>query len=276
MQSLTKHRSSCALHRPTDGRSIPHARLLPILAMFFVAEVMNATPHVLQNTLTGGVLHWGFTTTGRLYIAEIFGCIFTILWGAGSWGKIPRFATLWSRGSQFFTLNSKLFTFKYTRLLIVGFAALLMYQVLLYFYVSPTLNIERLYLPTFLRTFGYGIFFSTMTIYLKDLIEFPTFFMALTVSGFIRNGVAESLCSGLYSYGLRRQIADALSRGIHGDYSHVLKVAVKEMFGLMCIIGTLTLLFMLLYDVQPVRSTMRRMMPLCKSGKMIRRESEFS
>ena len=163
--------------------------------------------------------------------------------------------------------------FKYTRLLTVGFAALLMYQVLLYFYVSPTLNIERLYLPTFLRTFGYGIFFSTMTIYLKDLIEFPTFFMALTVSGFIRNGVGESVCSGLYSYGLRRQIADALSRGVHGDYSQVLMVAVKEMFGLMCIIGTLTLLFMLLYDVQPVRSTMRRMMPLRKIGQMIRRES---
>ena len=114
-----------------------------------------------------------------------------------------------------------------------------------------------------------------MTIYLKDLIEFPTFFMALTVSGFIRNGVAESVCSGLYSYGLRRQVADALNRGVHAEYSQVLMVAVKEMFGLMCIIGTLTLLLlMLLYDVQPVRSTMRRMMPLRKIGQMIRRFSE--
>ena len=38
-------------------------RLYPILGMFLVAEVMNATPQVLQNTLTGGVLGWGFTTT---------------------------------------------------------------------------------------------------------------------------------------------------------------------------------------------------------------------
>jgi len=146
-----------------------------------------------------------------------------------------------------------------------------MYQVLMYFYVSPTLNVERLWLPTFLRTFGYGIFFSTMTIYLKDLIEFPTFFMALTVSGFIRNGVAESVCTGLYSYGLRHQIANALSRGIHYDYAQVLMVAVKEMFGLMCLIGTFTLLFMFLYDVQPVRSTMKRMMPLRVIGQQIRR-----
>ena len=247
-------------HPYIDPKVWPHARLVPILAMFFVAEVMNATPHALQNTLTGGVLHWGFTTTSPLYLAELcgyaLGCIFTILWGSGCpyWGRLPRLG------------------FKYTRLLSVGFAALLLYQVLMYFYVSPTLNIERLYMPTFLRTFGYAIFFSTMTIYLKDLIEFPTFFMALTVSGFIRNGVAESLCSGLYSYGLRRQIADALNRGIHANYSQVLMVAVKEMFGVMCLIGTFTLLLMLLYDVQPVRSTMRRMMPLRKIGRLIRKE----
>ena len=249
-------------HPYIDPSVWPHARLIPILGMFFVAEVMNATPHALQNTLTGGVLHWGFTTIGQFYIFEIlgyaFGCIFTILWGKGcpNWGHLPRLG------------------FKYTRLLTVGFVALLMYQVLMYFYVSPTLNVERLWLPTFLRTFGYGIFFSTMTIYLKDLIEFPTFFMALTVSGFIRNGVAESVCTGLYSYGLRHQIADALSRGIHSDYAQVLMVAVKEMFGLMCLIGTFTLLLMLLYDVQPVRSTMKRMMPLKTIGQQIRRRME--
>ena len=248
-------------HPYIDPKVWPHARLIPILAMFFVAEVMNATPHALQGTLTGGVLHWGFTTTQQFYLFEMLGyaagCVFTILWGreTPNWGRLPRLG------------------FKYTRLLSVGFAALLMYQVLMYFYVSPTLNVERLWLPTFLRTFGYAIFFSTMTIYLKDLIEFPTFFMALTVSGFIRNGVGESVCSGLYSYGMRRQIADALSRGIHSDYTQVLMVAVKEMFGLMCLIGTFTLLAMLLYDVQPVRSTMKRMRPLRKLLKeIVRRE----
>ena len=72
------------------------------------------------------------------------------------------------------------------------------------------------------------------------------------------------------------QLAQLVKIYVHlliADYSQVLMVAVKEMFGLMCIIGTLTLLFMLLYDVQPVRSTMRRMMPLRKIGQMIRRES---
>ena len=60
-------------------------RLYPILGMFLVAEVMNATPQVLQNTLTGGVLGWGFTTTSQFSLLEILGyvsgCAFTILWG---------------------------------------------------------------------------------------------------------------------------------------------------------------------------------------------------
>ena len=246
-------------HPYIDPKVWPHARLVPILLLFFVAEVMNATPHALQNTLTGGVLHWGFTTTQQFYVAELLGyaagAAFTVLWGAGcpNWGPLPRMG------------------FKYTRLLTVGFAALLLYQVMMYFNVSATLNVERLYVPTFLRTFGYAIFFATMTLYLKDLIEFPTFFMALTVSGFIRNGVGESFCSGLYSYGMRRQIADALNRGIHSDYAQVLMVAVKEMYGIMCLVGVFVLLVMMLYDVQPVRSTMKRMMPLKKLGRIVRR-----
>ena len=233
------------------------SRLYPILGMFFVAELMNATPNALQNTLTEGILHWGFTTTQQFYAVEILGyacgSAFTVLWGKGCpyWGFIPRFG------------------FKYTRLLTVGFACLLMYVILMYFYVSPVVNVERLYLPTFLRTFGYAIFFATMTLYLKDLIEFPTFFHALTVSGFIRNGVAESLCSGMYSYGLRHQVADTLNRGLHSDYQDILMVAVKEMYGMMCIVGILVLLLMLLYDVQPVRSTMGKMPKMKNLGMVI-------
>ena len=68
------------------------------------------------------------------------------------------------------------------------------------------------------------------------------------------------------------QIADALNRGIHTDYVQILMVAVKEMFGIMCLIGTFTLFLMLLYDVQPVRSTMRRMLPLKKLGRLITRQ----
>ena len=38
---------------PLRNYSVPRSVL-----MLIVAEMMNATPHVLQNVLTGGVLHW--------------------------------------------------------------------------------------------------------------------------------------------------------------------------------------------------------------------------
>ena len=212
-----------------------HKRLIPILGMFFVAELMNAVPHVMQNTLTGGILYWGYTTTQQFYVFELAG--YTL--GAA-------FTILWHRPLHL----------RYTHLLIVGMVCLLTYQVLMYFHVSPHLNMERLWLPTFLRTFGYAIFFSTMTLLLKDLIEFPTFFMALTVSGFIRNGVAESVCAGLYSHSLRRQIADTLSRGLPSDFHAVLQVAVKEVWGMVCIVGVAIFLAMLLY-VLAERQTLR-------------------
>ncbi len=100
----------------------------------------------------------------------------------------------------------------------------------------------------------------------------PTFFHALTVSGFIRNGVAESMCSGVYGYGLRHQIADTLNRGVHTDYQSVVMVAVKEMYGMMCLIGIAVLLLMLLYNVQPVRSTMQRMPKLKNLGNIMMRQ----
>ena len=203
-----------------------HKQLIPILGIFFVAEVMNATPHVMQNTLTGGILHWGYTTTQQFYAFELAG--YTL--GAA-------FTILWHRPLRL----------RYTHLLIVGMACLLAYQVLMYLHVSPQLNVERMWLPTFLRTFGYAIFFSTMTLLLKELIEFPTFFMALPLSGFIRNGVAESLCSGLYGYNLRHRIADTLSRGLHTDFQSVLQVAVKESWGMVCLAGVALLVAMLLY-----------------------------
>lgn len=215
-----------------------HSRLVAILAMFAIAEMMNATPRVLLNTLTGGVLHWGMMTTTSLNLWEVagsaLGCGMTIAW------------TLWARRP-------------FTQLLIVGFFMLLMHQVMMYFYVSPTLNVERLVLPTVLRTAGYAVFFATMTLYLKELIEFPAFFMALTMSGFIRNGVVESVFTGIYSHHLRYFIADTAARGQHYDLPQTLMIAVKQSYGWVCIVGVVLLLLMMVYEFQPVRSTVKKM-----------------
>ena len=138
------------IHHPyIDPKAFRYKTLLPILGMFAVAEVMNATPQVLQNAFTGSISHWGMMTTAPLnlitIVGNVTGCLFC-LW----WMKMTRQA--------------------YTRLLTIGFALLLSYQVAMYFIVYPGLNFEMLIVPTFLRSFGYTIFFVTMTLYLEELM----------------------------------------------------------------------------------------------------------
>lgn len=115
-----------------------YKRLIPLLILFAFVEFMGSTPKVLQTAFTGGVLHFGNLTTNVLNVVEwgavIMGCLFCLLW-------------------------CKVLHWKYTRLLTIGVAAMVGYPVMMYFLIDQGLPIERLYLPTALRSFGNAIFF---------------------------------------------------------------------------------------------------------------------
>jgi len=223
--------------------------LLPLMLLYYLSEVMNSTPKSLQNVLTGSILHWGNITTCHLYLWEwlgtALGCLFVLLW-------------------------MKVLKQTYTRLLTIGFAAMLAYQVAMYFYIDPGLNIERLYLPTVTRCFGYAIYFTALTIYLEELMPFNHFFMGLTISGFARNGIGEAMSGGLYSYSMRHQVADNIARTLPLEPTQSMMVALKQLFGYTCMGGVIILLVFLLWDVPPVRKTLK-IMPRWKSvGKRLR------
>jgi hypothetical protein len=236
--AVTIHRMFIIRHPYIAPGAFCYKTLVPTLLLYAVAELMNATPKAIENVYTGAVMHWGMMTLSTLnllgVVGTILGCLFTLLW-------------------------MKVLHKHYTHLLILGFAALLGYQVLMYFYLSPELNIERLYLPTVLRTFGYAIYFTALTIYLEELMPFEHFFMGLTISGFARNGMAEAICTGVFSYGIRFHVADNMVRTMPYDPLQSTLVSCKQMFGYVCIFGVLFLLIYLLYDLQPVRSTLKKM-----------------
>lgn len=235
---LTINRARHIRHPYIDLAAFRYKTLLPLLALYFVAEWLNTTPKVLQNTLTGGILHWGWMTTNFFeligWIGNLAGCLFTLWWMKG-------------------------LRMKYTTLLIIGGFGLVINQTMMYFYVSPILNIERLYLPLFLRAFGYAIYFTALTIYLEELMPFHHFFMGLTISGIMRNGPVEAVMGSLYSFGIRHHVAENLSRGINLDSLQALLVSVKQLYGVTCLLGVAFLLILLLWNVQPVRSTMKKM-----------------
>ncbi len=227
--------------------------LVPILLFFAVGEWMNSTPKALENVFTGGILHYGMLTSSRFNLIAVVGS---------------------ATGCLFSMWVIKMLRVRYTRLLTVGFAFMLCYQVMMYFYVTPELNIERLYFPTFIRTFGYAIFFATLTIYLEELMPFEYFFMELTIAGFIRNGVVESICTGTYSFLLRYHVADNLARALPFDALQSVLMGIKQLFGLTCLVGCFFLLLLMLWHVQPVRSTLKHIPYWNKLGQQMRRELE--
>lgn len=238
-------------HPYIDPRAFRYKTLLPILGMFAVAEIMNATPQVLQTSFTGSIEHWGMMTTAPLTLitigGNVTGCLFC-LW----WMKLTRQA--------------------YTRLLTIGFAFLLCYQVAMYFMVSPGLNIEMLWAPTFLRSFGYTIFFVTMTLYLEELMPFQHFFMGLTICGFIRNGLVSTVTEGVYSYLLRYHVMDNLVSAHPYTPEMSLLTGIKQLFGVTCLGGSFFLLLLMLWHVSPVRSTLKRLPYWGKLGQAMRKE----
>lgn len=227
-----------------------YKRLVPLFILFAFVEFMGSTPKVLQTAFTGGVLHFGTFSTNVLNFIEwmgaIAGCLFSLFW-------------------------YKVLRQKYTRLLTVGVAAMAAYPVMMYFLIVPGLNIEALYLPTFLRSFGNGIFFVALTIYLEELMPFEHFFMGLTMVGLVRNGPVSTMCSGLYSFGLRHQMADNMARGLPYDAANLLMISLRQLYGLTCIIGVAALLIFLLWDIQPVRSTLKKMPTWNFVGRMMKK-----
>ena len=230
-------------------------RLYPLLALFIIAEWLNTTPKVLQNAFTGSILHWGALTLSRLdlvsWVGTLLGCLFTLWWVKG--------------------LRQK-----YTRLLAVGAMGLVAYQVMMYFLVSPELNIEALYLPLVLRAFGYAIYFTALTIYLEELLPFQPFFMGLTLTGFARNGPVEAMMNGAYSFFLRYKVADNIARTAPYAPDQSVLVSIKQLYGVTCLLGCLFLLLVLLYDVQPLRSTMKKIPHWAALGRRMARELRMS
>lgn len=232
-----------------------YKRLLPLLGLFVIVEMISSTPKVLQNTFVSGVLHLGTMQTASLYLVEwlgsICGCLICLWWVKGLHQKYPR-------------------------LLTIGCLALLMYEVMLYFMIQPGLDLASLYFPAWCRTFGVGIFFTALTVYLEDLMPFQHFFMGLTMLGMVRNGVVETMCSGIYSFNMRHHILENMTRGIPYEPLQAMMISLKQLFGATCIIATIVFLLFLLWDIQPVRSTIKKMPYWNVLGKEMRAALKFS
>lgn len=157
-------------------------------------------------------------------------------------------------------------------LIYVGFLLILVYQYYMYFLIDPDLNIESFYLPNLLKGIGHGILYICLTIYIAKSVPFKHFFQGLCVLSFIRTSVATPLGTAILNRSLKYMQQDnigLLSRnidqsftsqstswGFYDLYAEVVRqtmlTSLKELFGVVCILGSVFLLGVLLFH--PVRS----------------------
>ena len=244
-----------------------YRNFIPFLITFFLVEMLVATPEILQEILTGHVLHFDSLNTVTLNFWMIAGILL---------------------GSLFSYWALHHLRMSYIKITILGFAALVAYQIMMYFYISPDVNIERFYLPTMLRSWGYMVLTVAFTVYMEEIMALKHFFQGLCVFGMVRTGLGSAIGAAVYGFGLRYFTADNLQRlapnfdavavsahhespvHLYGEVmEQVMLMSTKQLYGLTCIAGCVVILLMFVYD-GPLRTLLKHKTTFPALGRRIR------
>ncbi|MBR1835221.1 MAG: hypothetical protein IJ785_06920 [Bacteroidales bacterium] len=209
----------------------PH--LWPIMVLFFVSGVMLSSQTVLQNTLTGAVLHYGAVSSVNLNWAILAGVVLGCL--MGRWG-------LTGLG------------WNYKQLTGLSLLITTMYAAAMYFLVTPSTPLQALVVPCFFSGVGHALIFVVLTTYVESNTPFEHRFMMLTVLGLVRTGVASPIGAALYGHLLRAEMVKNMAllgsanpaASAPAVVEQALMVGLRNLFGLTVLIGVVTLLILLL------------------------------
>lgn len=237
-----------SIRRPyIDPQVFKYKKFPVILFLFLMLCLFLTTGSVLQNAFMMSILKYD-----TLNAISLNWCVFVgILAGAGI---VFLRQAVWKKG--------------YKLLISVGFTLIVVYQYYMYFLIYPDLNIESLYIPNFLKGIGHGILYIALTIYVAKHIPFKHFFQSLCVLSFIRTSIATPLGSAILNrwmkhlqldnWALLSRDLDNLTESIPNSslmqlYNEVntqtMLTSLKELFGWVCIIGTVFLAIVITYRI---------------------------
>lgn len=223
-------------HPYIDPQVLKYRHFPTILFLFLMLCLFLTTSSVLQEKFMSSILKYDM-----LNAVSLNWCVFVgILAGAG----VVFYRQVIIRKG-------------YKLLITVGFILIVIYQYYMYFLIHPNLNIESLYFPNFLKGLGHGILYISLTIYIAKTVPFKHFFQGLCVLSFIRTSIATPLGTAILNRWLKymqQENLGLLSRkmdmvkewmpnvSIQELYAQVttqtLLTSLKELFGVVCIIGT--------------------------------------
>lgn len=232
-------------HPYIEKETFKYHNLPSLLFLFLVLYMFLTTPSLLQNIFTGSILHFDSLNVASLNWwnlgGTIIGAAFAYYWHAKLRGN-------------------------YIIPVVFGFGLIIAYQVIMYFLIDPKLNIEKLYLPTFVRGMGYIIIYVSLTVYATGIVPFKHFFQALSLIGFVRTGFAPAMGSAIFGRILQNVLPDNLQKLTteldatnHAFYQipyadiyneavrQATLVSLKEIYGITVIVGILFMILLLNY-----------------------------
>lgn len=242
------NRMTSIRHPYIDPQVFRYKKFPVVLFMFLMLCLFLTTSSVLQNAFMTSILQYD-----TLNAISLNWCVFAgILAGAGI---------------VFF--RQAVLKEGYKLLISVGFTLIVMYQYYMYFLlIYPDLNIESLYLPNFLKGIGHGVLYISLTIYVAKHIPFKHFFQSLCVLSFIRTSIATPLGAAILNRWMKHLQRDnwgLLSRNMDNLHewmpdvslmqlyeevnTQTMLTSLKELFGWICLLGTVFLVIVLSYRI---------------------------
>lgn len=242
------NRMTSIRHPYIDPQVFRYKKFPVVLFLFLMLCLFLTTSSVLQNAFMTSILQYD-----TLNAISLNWCVFAgILAGAGI---------------VFF--RQAVLKEGYKLLISVGFTLIVMYQYYMYFLlIYPDLNIESLYLPYFLKGIGHGVLYISLTIYVAKHIPFKHFFQSLCVLSFIRTSIATPLGAAILNRWMKHLQRDnwgLLSRNMDNLHewmpdvslmqlyeevnTQTMLTSLKELFGWICLLGTVFLVIVLSYRI---------------------------
>lgn len=179
-----------------------YKNLMHAILLFAAMHLFLITTSTIMVSYTEGVLHYDHVSSASLNWLSIVGV-----------GIAIAFTFYWKL----------IYNGGFKRIIFLGFLALVMNHVILYFVFQSTISKETLYLPYLLRGFGYMILYLNITLYAISGLPFSSFFSALCFMGFVRTILGSSIASsGINSFVqyLQKENMSHLSANI--DYTNVI------------------------------------------------------
>ncbi len=230
-------------HPYVEAETFKYRHVGTTMFLFFALAVLTSTSTVLQSAYTEGIFHYDPLNAVSLNIPSFIGVALGALF---TWQALTRFRM------------------GYKKTIFVGFFLVVIYQVMMYFIISPDMNIERLYLPSLVKNMGNSIVYIVFTYYLSQAVAFQHFFQSLSVIGFVREGIGTPIAvaiiervfkvtmqSNYFSMGSTLDAVNPATAHIPlGTYMgelqrQVMLTSIKEVYGYAILLGLLLLIFIL-------------------------------